>query len=167
MDFRPNEPITARLMGQIMRQLRGMIQVERGWLAMANLPEGVVIKAGPRIKNRPIGAGGAIRFRVKEISYDWIRCRNYDGTTEGTSDVYVAKGWTWRKTGHITGYTYDPDGVTRTYTAESETQTLFPPLAIDDDILAEVIDGGTGVSNPIDSSEIMLMARDRFWSREC
>ncbi|OHD23034.1 MAG: hypothetical protein A2Y38_23360 [Spirochaetes bacterium GWB1_59_5] len=37
------------------------------------------------------GGGGLEMFRLKSVQEDYITCRTWDGTTEGTTDVFIAK----------------------------------------------------------------------------
>lgn len=106
-------PQQARELGQMVREWRGEVQQS----------------PGSRLKRT--GACVA-RFRVKSVQDDYITCRTWDGTTEGTTDVKVAKPYTLRKTplhgktltinGNVLAFNYT--GVsTRIVTKGTATQT--------------------------------------------
>lgn len=62
------------------------------------------------------GHGGGIasfvrQFRLKSVANDHLVCRTFDGTTEGDSDILIAKPFDLRRTGW--------HGVTVTYALES------------------------------------------------
>lgn len=81
--------------------------------------------------------GGIARLRVKSVQDDHLVCRTWDGTTEGTYDIKVAKPPTLRKTpyhgktitfnGSALTFSYS-NGFTRTVTkgTSTETQIIVP-----------------------------------------
>jgi hypothetical protein len=92
---------------------------------------------------------GLVQLRVKEVSSteDWLRCRSWDGTTEGTDDVYVARPYTMRRTPYdgqtIDGKTYSfliQSGVLTRHIVFSdssfERQKITPPYLVNDIIYA-------------------------------
>lgn len=107
-----------------------------------------IIEGVKRVEAMPSssGAGGpnqqgwnpfCNRLRVKSVSDDYLICRTWDGTNEGTSDIYVAKPYTLRKTpyhgktitfnGTALTFSYS-NGVTRSVSKSggSETQIIIP-----------------------------------------
>lgn len=57
-------------------------------------------------------------FHIKSIHDDYLTCRTWDGTTEGETDIYVAKCYNCRKS-----YTHQiVDGVDYTFTYASDNQ---------------------------------------------
>lgn len=57
------------------------------------------------------GIAGAKMFRFQSGQDDYITCREFDGTTEGSSDVLIAKPYDIRVTGwdnQIIGYNLEP-----------------------------------------------------------
>lgn len=71
---------------------------------------GVMLEIQPAVPSQPGEAGVIKQFRVKSVSYDYLVCREFDGTTEGSTDIWVAKQPNLRRTGW--------DGVTVTYPLE-------------------------------------------------
>lgn len=67
-------------------------------------------------------AGVIKQFRVKSQSYDYNVCREFDGTTEGTTDVRVAKNPNLRRTGW--------DGTTVAYALEAYPGAPSTSMAI-------------------------------------
>lgn len=112
-------------------------------------------------------ASQASRFLVKEVFDDYLRCRTFDGTTEGDTDIKVAKPPELRKTpyhGKTIAYTqlgssfslsYSyTNAYTRTVTkvaggTGSETQVIVPAYigAATGDYKGEQIYAITGVGN--------------------
>jgi len=106
------------------------------------------------------GGGGGTRMVIKEILQNTYRCRTWDGTTEGGTDITVARNVKLR------GASSEVlDGITFTYSAYNtpaytsrtaswtedgdsltEIQTIVPRVAVDDQIYAEQPTGGTGVT---------------------
>jgi len=115
-----------------------------------------------RIGNAQAPAG-LEQLRVKEVSAteDWLRCRTWDGSAEGTHDVYVARPYTMRRTPYdgqtIDGKTYSfllQSGVLTRHIIFSdssfERQKITPPYLVNDIIYAtttptEVTVSGTPV----------------------
>jgi hypothetical protein len=90
------------------------------------------------------GGGLVTQFRYKSMGENHIVCREFDGTTEGTSDVLIAKPLAIRQS--------YAGGVTATYTSPTQrtvsgqAQTVFPPYRVDDLIYAARSSNGVGVS---------------------
>ena len=109
------------------------------------------------------GGGGAAvtRYRLKGIEADRLACVTWDGTTEGTTTVYLAKPFKLREavtTETIEGvrynytYTTGPDSLNKYriakiqgQTAEYERCVVTPEWLLNDEIFA--ISGSTGISN--------------------
>lgn len=119
-------------------------------------------------------AGVIKQFRLKEVFGDYLRCREFDGTTEGGTDILVAKPYKLRRTpfdgaGHevtfkresngqvqTIGYRYanDPNHpvgfCTRTATVtqngQAEFQVIIPRFILGDVIFASQAENGTGVA---------------------
>lgn len=97
--------------------------------------EGLPVK--DRADNRRNYADGIARLRVKSVNDDHLVCRTWDGTTEGTTDINVAKPYVLRKTPyHGKTITFNGVALTFTYTngftrtvaksGGSETQIIIP-----------------------------------------
>lgn len=113
---------------------------------------------GYNVRNTPegsfldidFGSGGisAKRLRFKSSRANYIICRTWDGTTEGTTDIKVAKPAKLRNS--ITSEVLDGTTITYTYTttgsaayvertasgASSETQRIVPRYILNDEIWA-------------------------------
>lgn len=70
---------------------------------------GTYREALPSVGKPGVAATGK-GYRVKQVLDDYLRCREFDGTTEGSSDILIAKPFNLRKTGW--------DGVTVQYAME-------------------------------------------------
>ena len=72
------------------------------------------------------GSGSSVRnYMLKEIGADWLRCREYDGTTESATDVYIARDFELRKTPFDTktiAYSSDGDSFSATFAYSSNTK---------------------------------------------
>ena len=128
-------------------------------------PNGTVTDMGSGVA----GINLTSMMRVKSIQADFITCRTWDGSTEGSTDIYVAKSFKLRNSitsavidGVTVTYTY-PDTVTRTATiaGSDETQVIVPRFLVNDLLLA-MIAGYTGVSSV---TLIDLNLDGRAWSR--
>jgi hypothetical protein len=88
-------------------------------------------------------------FVLKEVHWDFVRCRSWDGTTEGTKDVYIMKEWKARMSlasetifGVVHDYSYadgpDEMNVIRTDAAvtPNEQQRIVPPWTLNEIIYA-------------------------------
>ena len=112
------------------------------------------------------GAGGTIQqYKVTVISDDSITCRTWDGTTDGTSDVIVAKPYRLRKTpwnGITVVYDFNGTSYSIVYsylatpgfrtaqvtvggTQTTESQAIIPIYKVGDIIYATEPEGGTDV----------------------
>jgi hypothetical protein len=156
------------------QQFSNRIQETQGQI-VSRTTKGMVVR-GAVSSGQSISVG---RYRVKEEHGDYLTCHDWDGTTEGTSDVYVAKEW---KTRHslasevVAGTTYSYTYVlwspftlgesvrTATDGSVTESEVIRPPWAPDEEILA--ISCLTGVLDP-NGDEIMLhiISRTAIWAR--
>lgn len=123
------------------------------------------------------------RLRVKEQFPDYLRCHTWDGTTEGTDDVLVAKPPKLRNVdeetldGTLYTYEYTNSGTdkyvervsTNTDDDTEETQRIVPRFIDDDEIFA--ISAKTGmddgdVDNPQDINLLDLNVDARAWTAQ-
>lgn len=106
------------------------------------------------------------QFIVKSVNADTLTCHEYDGTTEGNSDITVAKPWRLRRTpfdgqtivftdengsNYSATYVYSSN-VSRQVTIGSviENQVVIPRFKIDFDIIfADQPSNGTGLTDVI------------------
>ena len=125
---------------------------------------------------RGLNVTGSIvrQFRVKSVGNDHITCRTWDGTTEGDTDVKVAKPYLLRRT-PFDGETRD--GITCTYSSacerqasdgvDTEDQVIVDSYIADDIIYAiRVIVGGTDTT--VSDEDIMwldLNVDGRYWAK--
>lgn len=109
--------------------VRTLRQIKRDW---QNQPR----QAPGQARAAPAQTGAGRRLRVKAVYPDYLKCRTWDGTTEGPVDLYVAKPFTLRVTGWegktrdgISYSNYTADGQQRYATdgQDTETQLLTPP----------------------------------------
>lgn len=115
------------------------------------------------------GGIGISRLLFKEMQDDYIVCRSWDGTTEGTADIFVAKPPKLRNSvteetldGIDFEYTYTVTGadafVARTSTNQdddtTETQKVVPRYILDDEIFA--IPASTGIET-VDVETVALI----------
>lgn len=105
------------------------------------------------------GGGGAERFRVKSVQGDYVTCRTWDGTTEGGTDIKIAKPPKLRHSvtsesieGVTISYSYSTrsnnnDGQrTASASGASQTEIIMPVYITNDVIFATKPLRGTGVS---------------------
>ena len=122
------------------------------------------------------GGGASGPYRVKQVMGDYLVCVSWDGTTEGTDDVYIAKEWKHRNSltgetilGEAHTYTYeadadDPDGlnvIRHDEVAATSTTTderLVPPWVQDEEIMA--VAAKTGVTTE-DGTDVALLVTGR------
>lgn len=109
---------------------------------------------------------GATRMRIKSIQNEYCTCRTYDGTTEGDTDIFVAKS----KDSRTSAATISHSGLTWdvTYTNQNQRtcttgsgaqqqqmeQRLTPPYTVDDVLFAVRALNGTGVTTATDWIEV-------------
>jgi hypothetical protein len=140
--------------------------------------------AGRVLTIDPGGGGGGLsitRLLVKEIKDDYLVCHSWDGTTEGTDPVYVAKNPKLRNS--VTEETLDGVDYEYTYTTtgsqafvervsvkttdnSSETQRVVPRFILDDEIFA--IDAQTSIQTEAaeDITLIDLNLDARAWAAQ-
>lgn len=93
---------------------------------------------------QPGGSGGQFLFRLKSVAANHLVCRTWDGTTEGTADVLVAKSFLLRNS--IVSRTIDALTISYTYAtttereaddgSNTETQVVVPHFVVNDLIYA-------------------------------
>jgi hypothetical protein len=160
----PREPIGKSLDSRWLRDLlryTKSLAIKEGVGYRRNITsEGTLLSIDP-------GAGGGSqvkRFRLKEVKSEYLVCRTWDGTTEGDSDVNVAKSPKLRCTiteegldGVVYEYAYTSNEErtsTDTDDNTTESQRIVPRFLVDDEIFA--ISCSTGVTDD-DDAEIGLM----------
>ena len=128
--------------------------------AAVTLANGRCVVTLPKTLNPASAGGGAgmeARFRFKDDLGSSLRCRTWDGTTEGTTDVFIAKQPTLRATyasavqnGVTYSFSYsagsaDTNGnhyfsrVTAGSDGTNVTSDIAPPFIFNDDIYAVAI----------------------------
>lgn len=128
------------------------------------------------------GGGSTLKhYRVKSIEGDFLTCRTWDGTTEGTEDIYIARDPELRRSlfeGQSIAYSSDGDSFTATYTyssntkrtktvgATAETQVIIPYYKTDFTvILAAESANGTGVTDPNEEPIRLVEITQRAWAK--
>lgn len=110
-------------------------------------------------------------YKYKSMSGDYLTCRTWDGTTEGDTDIYIAKPYKLRRSiasetidGTLVSYTYASDSErTATDGTNSETQKIVPRYLVDD--LVWGITATTAVTKDNASLTILDMNIDgRAWA---
>lgn len=96
------------------------------------------------------GGSGAGSYRFKSMQGEYIVCRSWDGTTEGGSDVNIAKPFKLRWSApsvtidgqSVTYSSYDLTGQKRTATCAgaSAYEAITPRYSVDDVIWADTVD---------------------------
>lgn len=92
----------------------------------------------------------AVMMRIKSSNGDYWTCRRYDGTTEQTEDVKVAKPWELRPSVTAIGsqtysYTNDAERVA-TESSVDETQVVVPSWTVDETVIWAARARDTGVA---------------------
>ena len=173
--------VWARRVQQALLQLRPVespgIRVERPSRGMRLKP--VVMPGSPPA---PAG-GGATRYRVKDVEGDYLVCRTFDGTVEGSTDVLVAKPPELRHS--LVAQTIENVAVSYVYSTrannldgkrvasatgfESQTEIVLPVFIVantsDGEIWADKPEGGTGVE--VDDVELEWMDTNRAGRAWC
>lgn len=132
--------------------------------------------------------GGATRYRVKSVEDDYTTCRTWDGSTEGASDVLIAKPPELRHSltsqtikndlGNNQSVTYSGFGIvggkcTRTAAASgyaNQGEIVLPQYILagttaDAEIWADEPVGGTGVT--VSGNELTWMDTNRAGRKWC
>lgn len=129
-----------------------------------------------------------IRVRLKSVEDDYLVCRDWDGTNEGATDIYVAKEFharTSRASATVVGdthtYTYaaGDDTLNKVRTVddgtETEDQIIVPPWEVNEEFCA--VSAATGVQTvppePEDGEEeesalpvdYLIVGRSATWAR--
>jgi len=118
-----------------------------------------------------VAASGLLQmYRLKSVQGDYITCRTWDGTTEGGSDVYLAKPMKLRNS--ITAATISGASVTYSYTntvtrvatisSTDETQVVVPRY-LTDDLVFGMTCNATGVSG---KNILDINADGRAWAKQ-
>lgn len=115
--------------------------------------------------------GLLIRYRIKEVLGEHLRCRKWDGSTEAQSDVAVAKPFHLRVSSfnglllsrYGKSWAFGGDSFSRTGSqgaAPAITEHLTPAYGVDQEILAAKVDSktGTGLAG-IDWEDVNVDAR--------
>ncbi len=128
------------------------------------------------------GSGSTLKhYRVKSIEGDFMTCREYDGTTEGATDIYIARDPELRRSrfeGQSIAYNSDGDSFTATYTYSSntkrvktvsgvaETQVIVPYYKTDFTvILAAESENKSGVTDPDENDIYLVEVTQRAWAK--
>lgn len=124
------------------------------------------------------GTGTSVTmFHLKSVQGDYITCRTWNGSTDGATDVYLAKEYKLRES--LTGET-TPDGHAHTYSYGSgpdanndqradkdtvtgyvENQQVTPPWIVDEIVYG--IQAFTGVTVGGNAVGFLLIGRSAHW----
>ena len=131
---------------------------DSGYLISLNY--GQVIERMPKVT----GGSTATRLHVKSVQNDYLTCRTWDGTTEGGTDILVAKPPMLR---HDASYynistatltTINQNEVEIDYSTWKERWMVTPDYKTNTEIWA--VAGATGVMVTIDEEEVELALMD-------
>ena len=134
---------------------------------MSNQTTNDLLRSGYQDTEHPGSPRSGIvrRFRYKSgaDTKDFLTCRTWDGTTEGSHDILIAKPWLIRKEPHNTdgrdGFTFVyATHIQRTATkaGEDEVQDIEDAYIVNDNIWAILTAreyGGTGVVDDKDPAD--------------
>lgn len=131
----------------------------------------------PRFVLLGSGGGAVNQYRFKEMFGDYYRCRTWDGTTEGSNDVYVAKPYYLRRgvfhgaTINSITYTFSSNHTSRwalnTTNGRTIYQIIVPEYQTDDQIYGAALAGGIAATTDA-GSPITVVDQNpdgRFWVR--
>ena len=141
---------------------------------------GVIRRGNAKVAPGKQSGGSASRFRVKSVQGDYLTCHTLEGTTEGSTDIYIAKQPDLRhsltaQTVNSVSVTFDTFSISggvclRTAKATgypNQIEMVIPQYQIagtgpDSEIWADEPSGGTGVTK--DGTALTWMSRDsRAW----
>lgn len=138
------------------------------------VPNGTLTDNGGGEAELTFSSAGVSQYRIKSVQGDYCTCRTWNGTTEGGSDVYIAKPYKLRTS--ITGATIDGVSVsysyassverTATISGSGENQVVVPRYLANDLIFAASSDH-TSVS--VSGTELTLIdinADGRAWAKK-
>lgn len=144
-----------------------------------SMTRGVAVPRQVTGQGRPSTEAGSLvaKFKLAQSAADFpdhLVCRTWDGTTEGETNVLVAKPWELRRT-TFDGTTYG--GVGYTYSSpvtrigvigdEEESQLIIPRYIVGDILVADKnVIGGTGVTVNGTSLEWEVRIGARAWTAE-
>lgn len=137
------------------------------------------------ISSKNIAAGSFLnQYRLKEVLNDYLRCRSWNGTSEGSTDVYIAKSFRLRRTpfDNLT-ISFDSDGEsysasyvyssatkrTVTISGTAEVQIVIPRFKVDFDLIyAMEVEESTGLVNSAGKAItiIDINADGRAWAKQ-
>lgn len=115
------------------------------------------------------------QFKVKTIYANVLGCMTWDGTTEGTVEIYVAKPFLLRQspfdglTHNGISYAYSsPSLRTATRGANSETQIIIPVYVVDDIIygLSSIVGGTATNVSGVPVQYLDLNVDGRAWAKQ-
>ena len=135
-----------------------------------------------RLKSKAGGGGTFLRrLRLKEVGNDYLRCRSLDGTTEGTTDLYVARSFELRRTpfdAQTIAYSADGDVFsatfaytsatkrTKTISGVAEVQVIVPYYKVDfSEIMAIKSNEATGLLDPAGAPIVLMELTQRAWAK--
>ena len=137
-------------------------------------PNASVTDSGSGTATVSFVSGGVAQYRIKSVQGDYCTCRTWDGTTEGSTDVYVAKPYKLRNS--ITSATIDGVSVSYSYTStvartatisSTDEDQVIVPRYLSNDLIYAVTSNYTGVS--VSGTPLTLIdinADGRAWAKE-
>ncbi len=132
-------------------------------------------KDDPKFLQEPRVIPGQLRVVITAMADDYLTCRTWNGSAQGSVDILVAKFWTARKSvwdgKMLNGISYASSGSdqrTATQGATTETQVIVPPYYVGAELsIQRVPNGGTGiVVGSAALSWVDSNADGRAWARK-
>lgn len=173
--------------GTVVNPSTGVVEINPGALTIEEVdggpsvafdtlivPNGSLTDNGGGEAQLTFNAGGVSQYRIKSVQGDYYTCRTWDGTTEGGSDVYVAKPYKLRNSitsesidGVTVSYSY-ASTVARTATISSvDEDQVIVPRYLSNDIIYVATSNYTGVSVSGTALTLIDMNCDgRAWAKE-
>src|SRR5688572_13375714 len=97
-EFRDPHPLAGWLNKLLWFSKSNRIVEGVGYRIASRGTRGTILEIDPS-KGRPSEPGVVKQFRVKSVQNDHLVCREFSGTTEGSTDIEVAKKHNLRRTG--------------------------------------------------------------------
>jgi hypothetical protein len=151
--------------------------------AVESVPGALISRTTRGISIKPTAAGNSAQarpagmYKLKSVQDDYVTARSWDGTTEGTADVLIAKEYKLRCSiasetilGVANTYTYADGGdalnKVRTHTRDAATQAeIVVPVWTPDEII-HAIKAKTGVNGPDTKPLTLLLLRSGQWAKK-
>lgn len=125
-------------------------------------------------------ATGGTQYHLKTVQSDYITCRTWDGSSDGATDIHIAKPYKWRNSiasdllqgiTHTYTYTSNVDGLgvdnvsrINSWSSTSETEMMFP-VWVFNEIIHAVPMNHTGVTVSGKELKLLMVSSPRQWGK--